>query len=931
MFRPVNVEYLPHSHHTKKHAPAAPLQLKRLFSVLMPALLAAVVGLVTLFVLLRPAHAVDCTVPGSHTTIQDAVDDASCTVVHVQAGTYVENVVINRDLEIYGAGAGSTVIDGDGAGTAVRIESGATVVISQTTIQNGSANYGGGIYNVGHLTLVGSEVRKNLVSFGGAGIYNASGATLVLEQSTVQFNELDGRIVHGAGIYNLGTMTVTGDSKVSNNTVLGSLSYGGGIYNSGTMTVTGGLKVESNTVSGSQARGGGIFNARDASLSAQDLTLSDNEIEGIISHGAGLNNQGDARLEGSLIANNVITGNVTTGRGSGIYNTGAFTGTSITVQDNLVVGTIANGGGLYNDSGEVLLVGGTFRDNSAKSYGGAVYNFGSLRTEETLYQYNSAVMGGGIYNSGVITATGAGINFNNGGGVLNDGGSFLGFEVSLLFNKGTTGGGLYNLESGVATLVRSLLILNEASNGGGAIFNDNNSSVTLVDSSFGLNSSSDGGGAIYSRGAMTLTRIAIYDNKALDYGAGIYQEDGQLLATNVTFTNNEAGDGGALYLNYGAQASLVHNTIFSNTVSGSGSGGIGVGEGAVLTMTGTIVGNNRNSNCDVDVDGSLNSDGYNLEDADDCGLDGEGDLVNTDPQLRPFASYGGYVGTLALLPTSPAIDAAASGAPLCPETDIRSVSRPVGAACDIGAYEILQLTIDDVEVHEDAGQVEFVISAGAAVPEPSLSPVGAEFKSSDGTAEAGLDYVPVSGTVHIPAGSITTTVVVDIIDDDIGELDETFYVILANATNALLVKDKGEALILDNDGPQIMFDDEVAVEEGDSGSTNVELIISLSASSPQTVSVAYATQDGTAIAGSDYVATSGTVQIAPGDTTATINVEVLGDTDVEPDETFKVVFSDASNGSLAGTEITVTILNDDDNGDGGDGGYRVLLPALYRP
>ena len=77
------------------------------------------------------------------------------------------------------------------------------------------------------------------------------------------------------------------------------------------------------------------------------------------------------------------------------------------------------------------------------------------------------------------------------------------------------------------------------------------------------------------------------------------------------------------------------------------------------------------------------------------------------------------------------------------------------------------------------------------------------------------------------------------------------------------------------------------------------------------VTVAYASKDGTAKAGEDYVAVSGTLTFAPGETSQTINVPVIGDTIVESDEQFLIVLSNAVGGSLDGGTATVTILNDD--------------------
>ena len=85
----------------------------------------------------------------------------------------------------------------------------------------------------------------------------------------------------------------------------------------------------------------------------------------------------------------------------------------------------------------------------------------------------------------------------------------------------------------------------------------------------------------------------------------------------------------------------------------------------------------------------------------------------------------------------------------------------------------------------------------------------------------------------------------------------------------------------------------------------------LSHSTPVAVSIAYATSDGTATAGSDYNAANGKVTIAPGQTSATITVQVIGDTAVEQDETFAVTLSSPANAKLGKAAATGTIKNDD--------------------
>ena len=99
--------------------------------------------------------------------------------------------------------------------------------------------------------------------------------------------------------------------------------------------------------------------------------------------------------------------------------------------------------------------------------------------------------------------------------------------------------------------------------------------------------------------------------------------------------------------------------------------------------------------------------------------------------------------------------------------------------------------------------------------------------------------------------------------------------------------------------------------EGHSGITTASFIVSLSAATTQTVTVQYATADGSAIAGSDYLPASGTLTFAPGQTNQIISVSILGDAEVEGDETFLVQLHTPLNATLATSQAAGTIQNDD--------------------
>jgi uncharacterized repeat protein (TIGR01451 family) len=102
-----------------------------------------------------------------------------------------------------------------------------------------------------------------------------------------------------------------------------------------------------------------------------------------------------------------------------------------------------------------------------------------------------------------------------------------------------------------------------------------------------------------------------------------------------------------------------------------------------------------------------------------------------------------------------------------------------------------------------------------------------------------------------------------------------------------------------------------SVVEGNVGLTSLPFTVSLSAPSTQPVSVGYYTGNGTALSGSDYIATNGALVFAPGETNKIVNVLVIGDTSAEPSESLFVYLSSPTNATLLNSGAGGTILNDD--------------------
>ncbi len=181
------------------------------------------------------------------------------------------------------------------------------------------------------------------------------------------------------------------------------------------------------------------------------------------------------------------------------------------------------------------------------------------------------------------------------------------------------------------------------------------------------------------------------------------------------------------------------------------------------------------------------------------------------------------------------------------------------------------------------------------------------------TATSGDDYTATSGTLTIAAGETTGTITVPVLGDNADEGNETLTVTLSNASGASLGNTTATGTIVDDDVVASIGD--ATLVEGDDGSTNMVFTVTLSRNAASTVTIAYDTSDGTATAGEDYTATSGTLTIAAGSNSGTITVPVLGDTVIEGDQTFTLTLSDAQNAHLSGggdtLEATGNITDDD--------------------
>ena len=201
----------------------------------------------------------------------------------------------------------------------------------------------------------------------------------------------------------------------------------------------------------------------------------------------------------------------------------------------------------------------------------------------------------------------------------------------------------------------------------------------------------------------------------------------------------------------------------------------------------------------------------------------------------------------------------------------------------------------------------FTVSLSAA----SGKSVTVDYATSDGTATAGADYTAISATtLTFAAGQTSKTFTVGVLADSTDEADETVTLTLSNASNASISDATGTLTITDDDAaPSLSINDVTASDES---AANHTFTVSLSAASGKSVTVDYATSDGTATAGADYTAISATtLTFAAGQTSKTFTVGVLADSTDEANETVTLTLSSASNASISDATGTLTITDDD--------------------
>ena len=359
-----------------------------------------------------------------------------------------------------------------------------TVTISNN-VADGTSGSGGGILNDanGTLTVTGAVIDNNSANRAGGGIEATAGTMTTLTNVSLTNNDVDG----GAGTANPGNggglhITGNGNVLIDGGTITGNdaAAEGGGLWNgTGTMTITdvsGNVLIDSNTASGALAPvgpsmlnqgqgGGGIFNEGGTvqinDTGSNTVIISNNRADGAAGSGGGIFNNVGGTL---TVTGAVISGNTANRAGGGIEDvSGQFTLVELTdvnldgnsagvdIGDGATAAP-GNGGGLHvTGPGVVVINDGTVNNNVAAAEGGGLWNAsGDMNVIGTTISGNTAFGtgvdqgGGGIFNAGGnVDVSGATLSSNTatsgfGAGIFNEGGTV---SIGMTSIQGDVAGG----------------------------------------------------------------------------------------------------------------------------------------------------------------------------------------------------------------------------------------------------------------------------------------------------------------------------------------------------------------------------------------------------------------------------------------------------------------------------------------------------------
>jgi LPXTG-site transpeptidase (sortase) family protein len=389
------------------------------------------------------------------------------------------------------------------------------------------------------------------------------------------------------------------------------------------------------------------------------------------------------------------------GAGVGVNTGGTLALTDVTMRWN----SATSGGAIWSTGGTVTISRSTFIENTAVNGGGAITNDGgTLDVTRSTFSGNavvncqSATSGTVAVSQGSAEVTGTGTSFTSdlvdGGWVVFGAPNDVPYKVASVSNdtQFTLSRKYIGTSNAAISMYRCY-----ANGDGGAIWNQGGGTATVTDSTFS-NNSAVSGGAIYNyTNSISIITGSTFDGNIAVYSSGgaIYDSNGTVYVTNSTLHDNSAFVGGGIFENNGT-TTVTNSTLSGNSASNVGGGVLVQGTASsTIAFTNTIVANSTGGNCLAQFDATISDGGNNLEwgsgaPSNTCGFS----TTSADPQLGPLQNNGGPTQTMALQIGSPAIDA--GNDTVCNDSanpwsvngvDQRGLTRPIGAHCDIGAFE----------------------------------------------------------------------------------------------------------------------------------------------------------------------------------------------------------------------------------------------------
>ena len=567
--------------------------------------------------------------------VTDTANITGTNAYHVVTGSGTDSTAVLDGFTVT-AGQANNGTYPDNSGGGMVNNHGSPTLTDVIFAGNSADNSGGGMHNWNHSnpTLTNVTFSANSTNWIGGGMDNGNNSSPTLIDVTFSGNSTD---FYGGGMYNLYSSPVLTHVTFSHNSATTSGSNGGGMYNDHSNPVLTDVTFSANSAD----NGGGLLNGDHSSPTLSNVTFSGNAAH----NGGGMLNgdHSSPTLTNVTFSNNsAIPHDPTDYGGGGILNYyySSPTLTDVTFSYN------SHGGMVNEDHSSPTLTDVTFFHNS---HGGMVNeNHSSPTLTNVTFSGNSADSGGGMRNYASNPALTNVIFSGNsatyyGGGMYNDSSSPTLTDITFSDNSATYGGGMYNGES----------------------------NFTLMDVTFSGNSANYGGGGMYNGGSSPTLADVTFSGNSADSGGGMLNYASSPTLTNVTFSGNSAAHGGGMYNYYidhlHPSKPTLTNTIIANSTSGgdcvNGSNGF-VAPGSANNL---IEDSGANA-CDL-------TNGVN------------GNIIGPDPKLGALTDYGGPgKQVFSLLPGSPAVDAGTNAN--CPATDQRGATRPVGAACDIGAFEL---------------------------------------------------------------------------------------------------------------------------------------------------------------------------------------------------------------------------------------------------